>query len=329
MTPFTFERATNVSEAIGLVSRGDGGRFLGGGTNLVDLMREGVEQASALIDVTGLSATIEETPQGGLLIGAATRNAALAAHPLVRERFPMLSRALLTGASGQIRNMATVGGNILQRTRCAYFYDTAARCNKRAPGSGCDALEGFNRMHAIVGTSQSCIAAHPSDMCVAMAALDAIVHTQGPAGKRSLPLATFHRLPGERPDIETELLPGELIVAVEVPPLRWAVRSIYRKVRDRASYAFALVSVAAALDLADDGTVRDLRVAFGGIAPRPWRAFEVEAALRGNEPTPDAIGEACAAELADARPLSGNGFKMELARRALGACILELAGDRI
>lgn len=329
MTPFTFERAASVPDAIGFAMRGDGARFLGGGTNLVDLMREGVEAVSALVDVTGLSASIAETPEGGLMIGAATRNAALAEHPLVRRRYPALSRAVLTGASGQIRNMATVGGNILQRTRCAYFYDTAARCNKRTPGSGCDALDGFNRMHAILGTSASCIAAHPSDMCVALVALDAIVHMEGPDGRRSLPLAGLHRLPGERPDIETELRPGELIVAVEVPPLGWAERSTYRKVRDRASYAFALVSIAAALDIAGDGTIADIRIALGGVAPRPWRAVKAEAALRGRMPTQDAIRAAADAELAEARPLSGNAFKPELVRRVMTAAILDLAGERI
>ena len=243
----------------------------------------------------------------------------------VRTRFPALSRALLTGASAQIRNMATVGGNLLQRTRCTYFYDEASRCNKRTPGAGCDAREGFNRIHAILGASPACVATHPSDMCVALAALDAVVHLHGPGGARSVPLVELHRLPGDRPDIETVLEPGELITAVELPALPFAARSTYRKVRDRASYAFALVSVAAALDVAADGTVRDVRLALGGVAHKPWRAFKAEAALRGRPATAESFQAAAQAELADAAPLSHNGFKIELGRRVIADTLAKLA----
>ncbi len=250
MTPFSFTRATDVPEAVRL-GAAPGSKYLGGGTNLVDLLRETIERPDTLVDVTALSDAIEERDDGALLIGAATRNTALAADRRVRARYPMLARAILAGASAQIRNMATVGGNILQRTRCTYFYDDdGSRCNKRTPGEGCDALDGFNRIHAILGASPACVATHPSDMCVALAALDAVVHLQGTGGARTLPLVALHRLPGGHPEHETELLPGELITAVELPALPMAARSTYRKVRDRASYAFALVSVAAALDVA-------------------------------------------------------------------------------
>ncbi len=249
MIPFSYGRPSNIAEA---VAHGAGGqaRYLGGGTNLVDLMRETVERPGALVDVTGLSAGITETDAGGLLIGAAARNTAVAEHRAVRTRYPLLSRAIVAGASAQIRNMATVGGNLLQRTRCTYFYDNeGARCNKRQPGQGCDAIEGFNRIHAILGASSACVATHPSDMCVALAALDATVHLRSAAGERTVPLAELHRLPGEHPEIETVLEPGELITAIELPAMPMAKHSAYRKVRDRASYAFALVSVAAALEV--------------------------------------------------------------------------------
>src|ERR1700712_1625718 len=260
MTPFSYSRADNAADAIRLGGAA-GAKFLGGGTNLVDLMRETIERPSALIDVTGLDDGIVQTKEGGLRIGAAVRNSSLAADRMVRSDYPMLTRAFVAGASAQIRNMATVGGNLLQRTRCTYFYDTdGSRCNKRAPGSGCDAIGGFNRIHAILGASPACVATHPSDMCVALAALDATVHLAGPDGERTIPLNDLHRPPGGRPDIETELGPEELIVAVALPPSSFGARSTYRKIRDRSSYAFALVSVAAALDVAD-GRVADLRIA--------------------------------------------------------------------
>ena len=325
MTPVTYARAATVEEAVRLGA--DGHRMLGGGTNLVDLMRQTIERPAALVDVTSLSDTIEAREDGGLTIGAAARNSAVAAHPLVRAEYPMLARAILSGASAQIRNMATMGGNLLQRTRCAYFYDPAAsRCNKRAPGSGCDAAGGFNRYHAILGASEACSATHPSDMCVALAALDARIHVAGPGGARTIAMTEFHLLPGERPDLETQLLPGEVIVSIEIPPCPAARHSTYRKVRDRASYAFALVSVAAGVTLRDD-RIDDIRIAFGGVAPRPWRAFRAEVALRGGPATAEAFAAAAAAEFADAVPLSGNGFKIALAQRTLVAVLAELSGD--
>jgi xanthine dehydrogenase YagS FAD-binding subunit len=323
MIEFRYDRAADVASAIGMLQ--PGGKFLAGGTNLVDLMRETIEAPSSLVDVGAISDGIAETPDGGLMIGAGVKNTALASHPLVRARYPMLSRAILAGASAQIRNMASVGGNILQRTRCYYFYDDATRCNKRIPGSGCDAIDGFNRIHAILGASPDCVATHPSDMCVALAALDAVVHVEGRGGMRTIPLNDLHRLPGGQPEIETLLQPGELITAVELPPLPFAHRSNYRKVRDRASYAFALVSVAAAIDL-DGGKVHDVRLALGGVAHKPWRAWKAEAQLRGGPATVPAFRAAAEVELADAAPLRDNGFKVELARRTITAVLGDLAG---
>jgi xanthine dehydrogenase YagS FAD-binding subunit len=319
MTPFTFARAADTATAIHLGAC-SGAKYLGGGTNLVDLMRETIEQPASLVDVTGLAGGIEER-DGGLVIGAAARNTAIAEHPAIRTRYPMLSRAILAGASGQIRNMATLGGNLLQRTRCSYFYDNAAGCNKREPGTGCDAVGGFNRIHAILGASSSCVATHPSDMCVALAALDAIVHLDGPNGTRTVPLNDFYRLPGEHPADETVLQRGELITAVELPALPMAARSTYRKIRDRSSYAFALVSVAASLDVAPDGTVQDVRVALGGVAPKPWRAVTAEAFLRGQPASPQSFRNAAQAELAASRPLRDNAFKIVLAERAIVAVL--------
>ncbi len=326
MTPFTYARAADPADAVGRAAVA-GARYLGGGTNLVDLMRETLERPAALVDVTGLSATIEESHDGGLLIGAAARNTAVAEHRLVRTRYPVLSRAILASASAQIRNMATMGGNMLQRTRCAYFYDDdGARCNKRSPGQGCDAVDGFNRIHAILGASPACVATHPSDMCVALAALDAAVHLRGPAGSRTLPFADLHRLPGDTPEVETVLGPGELITAVTLPRLPFAVRSTYRKVRDRASYAFALVSVAAALEM-DRDRIKDVRIALGGVAHKPWRAFKAEEALRGGVASEQAFQAAARAELADAKPLLHNGFKVDLATRVMTAVLGELSGS--
>ena len=326
MIPFSYQRAETVPDAIRLAGMSAAARYLGGGTNLVDLMRETVERPDALVDVTDLSRGIEAREDGSIIIGAGVRNTAVAADRAVRTRFPVLARAILAGASGQIRNMATVGGNIMQRTRCTYFYDDAARCNKRAPGAGCDAIDGFNRIHAILGASPSCVATHPSDMCVALAALDAIVHLEGSGGARTLPLVDLHRLPGGRPDLETELRPGELITAIELPPSALAACSTYRKVRDRASYAFALVSVAAALEL-KDGSVNDVRLALGGVAHKPWRAWRAEQTLRGQPATEASFRAAAEAELADATPLPHNGFKVELAKRTITAILTELAGD--
>ena len=325
MMPFSYERAVNASDA---VRRATGtAKYLGGGTNLVDLMRETIERPDKLVDVTGLSAEIVEDAEGGLVISAAARNTAVAENRLVRTRYPMLARAIMAGASAQIRNMATVGGNILQRTRCTYFYDDdGSRCNKRVPGQGCDAIEGFHRIHAILGASPSCIASHPSDMAVALVALDAIVHLRGSEGDRSVPLSELYQPPGDRPDIETVLKPGELITQITLPASPFAARSEYRKVRDRASYAFALVSVGAALSV-DNGRVADVRLALGGVAHRPWRAFKAEQALRGQPATADAFAAAAAAELADARPLKDNRFKVELLSRTIVATLSKLAGD--
>ena len=325
MTPFRYARATDPDEALRLGAGADAA-YLGGGTNLVDLMRETIAQPAVLVDVTGLSATITETKAGGLMIGAAVRNTALAEHRAVRMRYPMLARAILAGASAQIRNMATVGGNLLQRTRCVYFYDKdGSACNKRAPGSGCDAINGFSRMHAILGASAACVATHPSDMCVALAALDATVHLAGGGGARALPFTELHRLPGEQPQLDTVLEPGELITAIELPPLPMAANSAYRKVRDRSSYAFALVSIGAALEL-DGDRVADVRIALGGVAHKPWRAWRAEAALRGGPASQAAFHAAALAELAGAQPLRDNHFKPELVSRTLAAVLRELAG---
>ena len=324
MSPFTYVRAADAADAIRQGSEAQT-KYLGGGTNLVDLLRETIERPRGLVDVTGLSSTIEERADGGLLIGAAAKNTAVAEHRAVRTRYPMLSRAIVAGASAQIRNMATVGGNLLQRTRCTYFYDDdGSRCNKRSPGQGCDAIDGFNRIHAILGASDKCVATHPSDMCVALAALDATVHLQSTGGTRTLPFTELHRLPGDSPQVETLLEPGELITAIELPPLPLAANSTYRKVRDRASYAFALVSVGAALEV-DGGTVKDVRIALGGVAHKPWRAAKAEAVLKGKPATPASFRLAAEAELAAAVPLKDNGFKIELAKRTIAAVLEELS----
>ncbi len=316
MKDFAYARADNAAAAIDLVSRTPGAKYLGGGTNLVDLMREGIEQPDALVDVTHLSHRIEELSDGGIRIGAAAKNAEVANHRLVRERFPFLSQAVVFGASGQIRNAATVGGNLMQRTRCYYFYDDAARCNKRRPGAGCDAIGGFNRIHAILGTSESCIATHPSDMCVALAASDAVVHVEGSDGARRIPMVDFHRLPGDTPEVDTNLRRDELITAVDLPALPLARNSVYRKVRDRSSYAFAVVSVAAALRV-EDGAVEDVRLALGGVAHKPWRAFEAEGALRGAEATEESFRRTADKELRNAKGFAHNAFKIELAKRTI------------
>ncbi|QGZ66063.1 FAD binding domain-containing protein [Paraburkholderia acidisoli] len=322
MNPFTYERAADPRAALVLGAR-PGAKYLGGGTNLVDLMRETIEHPSMLVDITGLACAIDDTGDGGLRIGAGVKNTALAADARVRERYPLLSEAILAGASAQIRNMATVGGNLLQRTRCGYFYDDAARCNKRTPGAGCDAVGGFNRMHAVLGASEHCVATHPSDMAVALAALDAVVTVEHANGTRDLPLIELHVLPGDTPHVETVLHDGELITAVTLPPAA-AGRSAYRKVRDRASYAFALVSVAARLEVRD-GTVKDVRLALGGVAPKPWRARAAEAALLGAPANEAAFRAAAHAELANARPLRDNAFKIELAERVIVDTLVKLA----
>lgn len=326
MIELTYTRAVDVDDAIRRAAGGKA-RYLGGGTNLVDLMRETVERPSVLIDVSGLPREIAPTAAGGLMIGGAARNTAVAEHEAVRSRYPMLARAIVAGASAQVRNMATVGGNLLQRTRCTYFYDTdGSRCNKRSPGQGCDAIDGFNRGHAILGASPACVATHPSDMCVALAALDAVVHLRSASGERTVDLCDLHRLPEDRPDVETVLEPGELITAVELPPPNLAERSTYRKVRDRASYAFALVSVAAALEL-DGEQIVGARLALGGVAHKPWRARYAEEVLRGRSATQPTFLEAADAELVHARPLAGNAFKVELARRTITAVFARLTEE--
>jgi xanthine dehydrogenase YagS FAD-binding subunit len=324
MKNFAYARAADAQGAVHLLSQMANARFVGGGTNLIDLMRENIERPEGLVDVTGLPLDkIEERPDGGLLIGATAKNTAVALHKGVRERYPFLAQAILFGASGQIRNMATVAGNLMQRTRCLYFYDGTARCNKREPGLGCDALEGFNRMHAILGASESCIPTHPSDMCVALAVLDAKVNVIGPNGERTIPFDDFHRLPEDTPQIDTNLQPGELIIGIEIPPLGFAKHSLYRKVRDRASYAFALVSVAAALEV-ENGKVKNVRLGLGGVAHKPWRAFEAERVLTGASAEPESFRRAVEAELAPARGLAHNSFKIELAKRTIVGVVSEL-----
>jgi xanthine dehydrogenase YagS FAD-binding subunit len=304
--PFAYERASDAPGAVGLVADGRPARFLAGGTNL------------------GHDA-IEPTAEGGLRIGAGVSNSDLAADRTVRERYPVLAQALLSGASGQLRNLATVGGNLLQRTRCAYFQDVSKPCNKRRPGSGCPAREGDHRNLAVIGHSEACVATHPSDMAVAMAALGALVQVQGPAGERTIPMPGLHRLPGEEPQRDTVLEPGELITAVVLPPLAFAARSRYRKVRDRASFAFAVVSVAVAVDL-DGETVRDCRIGFGGLAHAPWRAERAEAALRGAPAGEASFRAAAGAELEGAEPLRDNAFKVPLAANVLVRTLVEVCG---
>jgi xanthine dehydrogenase YagS FAD-binding subunit len=327
MMPFDYVRASDARAAVAAVAGRSKAAFLGGGTNLVDHMKLGVASPELLVDVTRLPFDrIEPLPGGGVRIGAMVRNSDLAADPVIRRDYPMLAQALLAGASGQLRNLATTGGNLLQRTRCVYFQDVTTPCNKRQPGSGCSAIDGYTRYHAILGASASCVATHPSDMAVALAALDAVVRVLGPDGERGIPLVELHRLPGDEPERDTILEHGELITAVDLSPLPFAARSRYRKVRDRASYAFALVSVAVALDIAS-GTVRDARIAFGGVAHKPWRANRAEAVLRGAPATEETFHRAADAELADARPLADNGFKVPLARNTLVAVLRELAQE--
>jgi xanthine dehydrogenase YagS FAD-binding subunit len=319
--PFAYERATDAAGAVALA--GDGARYLAGGTNLVDLMKLEVETPERLVDIRGLAERgIEETGEGGLRIGALATNSEVAASRIVRERYPLLAQALLAGASGQLRNLATVGGNLLQRTRCSYFQDVTKPCNKRAPGSGCPARSGDHRNHAILGASEACVATHPSDMAVALAAIGATVHVTGPDGSRAVPIPGLHRLPGDDPSRDTVLEDGELITAVELAP-PYAGRSAYRKVRDRASYAFAVVSVAVAVEVVD-GVVQDCRIALGGVAHVPWRASQAEASLRG-APVGDAAFRAAAeAELAAASPLPDNAFKVPLARDVLVRTLSEV-----
>lgn len=315
MNPFTFKRVRSVTEA--LSQAGDNAKFVAGGTTLVDLMKLDVERPGRIVDINALPlAEILRTPEGGLRIGALARNSDVARHPDVARDYPLLSQALLSGATAQLRNMASTGGNLLQRTRCVYFRDPAMGCNKRSPGSGCPAIGGFNRNLAILGTSDHCIATNPSDQNVALAALDATVHCASSSGERRVPIGEFFLEPGRTPERETVLEPGELVTAITLPPPLAGARSTYLKLRDRASYEFALASAAVAIAM-QDGAMRMVRIAMGGIATKPWRRRDVEAALEGQPPTPERFAEAARMFLSDAKPQSQNGFKVELARRCL------------
>ena len=325
MINFEYARASDVADAVRQIASYPSAKFIAGGTNLIDLMNEDVERPSRLIDITRLPLDkVEETANGGVRIGALVPNSDLAYHPLIEQRYPMLSSAVLAGASQQLRNMASTGGNLLQRTRCYYFYDVATPCNKREPGSGCAAINGVNRMHAILGTSEACIATHPSDMCVALAALDAKVEVVGPTGERTIPFVDFHRLPGDTPQRDTNLEPNELITAVVLPQQRFRTNYTYLKIRDRLSYAFALVSVAAALELEGDKII-EARLALGGVAHKPWRDPSAEDSLRGRDVNPATFRDAADVLLRDAKGFAHNTFKIDLARRAIIRALTQAA----
>jgi xanthine dehydrogenase YagS FAD-binding subunit len=325
MINFEYARASDVADAVRQIAADPKAKFIAGGTNLIDLMKEDVERPTRLVDISRLPLkNVEETTEGGLRIGALVPNSDLAYHPLIEARYPLLSSAILAGASQQLRNMASTGGNLLQRTRCFYFYDTATPCNKREPGSGCSAINGINRINAILGTSESCIATHPSDMCVALAALEAKVHTAGPAGTRVIAFDDFHRLPGNTPQLDTNLHPNEIITAIELPPQGFARNYSYLKIRDRLSYAFALVSVAAGLELEGD-TIRQARLALGGVAHKPWRDTAAEAALHGQTANLATFRHAADLLLRDAKGYAHNAFKIDLARRAIMRTLAQAA----
>jgi xanthine dehydrogenase YagS FAD-binding subunit len=325
MIDFSYARATDVADAVRRIAADPAAKFIAGGTNLIDLMKEHVEKPSRLIDISRLPLkTVEPTAEGGVKIGAMVPNADLAYHPLIAERYPLLASAILAGASAQLRNMASTGGNLLQRTRCHYFYDTATPCNKREPGTGCPAITGLNRMHAILGASEDCIATHPSDMCVALAALAAKVHFAGRAGARVIALADFHRLPGDTPERDSNLGADEIITAVELPAQGFAKNYTYLKIRDRLSYAFALVSVAAALDM-DGDTIKEARLALGGVAHKPWRDASVEASLAGAPADRKTFTRAADALLKDAKGYGHNDFKIDLARAAIVRALTQAA----
>jgi xanthine dehydrogenase YagS FAD-binding subunit len=327
MINFQYSRATDVGDAVRRIAAEPSAKFIAGGTNLIDLMKEDVERPTRLIDITRLPLkSIEETPGGGVRIGALVPNSDLAYHPLIAQRYPMLASAILAGASAQLRNMASTGGNLLQRTRCYYFYDIATPCNKREPGSGCSAISGLNRMHAILGTSETCIATHPSDMCVALAALDATVYVAGPSGEREIAFADFHRLPGDTPQRDTNLQPDELVTAVELPMRGFAENYTYLKIRDRLSYAFALVSVAAALEV-EGSRIREARLALGGVAHKPWREPAAEVALRGQAADQATFTHAADLLLRDATGFEHNVFKIDLARRAVVRALTQAAAS--
>ncbi len=326
MNPFSYTRAVDPASAVEQVRHDRAAKFLAGGTNLIDLVKSGVEQPAHLVDINRLPLTqIEELPNGGLRIDALVSNTDVASNSLVRKRYPMISEAILSGATPQLRNMATTGGNLMQRTRCYYFADTTMPCNKREPGSGCAAIEGYNRIHAILGASDKCIATHPSDMCVTLMALDAIVRTDGPLGERSIPFGEFHLLPGDTPERETVMQHGELITAIDIPLLPFARNSHYLKLRDRTSYAFALVSVAAALEI-KDGAITQARVVMGGVAHKPWHASEAEQVLVGAPANVATFRQAAEEALTEARPQRYNAFKIELAKRAIVRALSTVAG---
>jgi len=325
MINFQYARANDVADAVRQIAADPTAKFIAGGTNLIDLMKYDVERPLRLIDITRLPLkTVEETAAGGLRIGALVPNSDLAYHPLIEQRYPLLSSAILAGASQQLRNMASTGGNLLQRTRCFYFYDTATPCNKREPGSGCSAIEGINRINAILGTSEACIATHPSDMCVALAALEATVHVAGPSGERAMAFADFHRLPGDTPQLDNNLQPNEIVTSVELPAKGFKANYSYLKIRDRLSYAFALVSVAAALEL-EGGRIKEARLALGGVAHKPWRKPEAEAALRGEAADEQSFAKAADLLLRDAKGFEHNAFKIGLARRAVVRTLTQAA----
>ena len=325
MINFQYARANDVADAVRQIAADPTAKFIAGGTNLIDLMKYDVERPLRLIDITRLPLkTVEETAAGGLRIGALVPNSDLAYHPLIEQRYPLLSSAILAGASQQLRNMASTGGNLLQRTRCFYFYDTATPCNKREPGSGCSAIGGINRINAILGTSEACIATHPSDMCVALAALEATVHVAGPSGERAIAFADFHRLPGDTPQLDNNLQPNEIVTSVELPAKGFKANYSYLKIRDRLSYAFALVSVAAALEL-EGGRIKEARLALGGVAHKPWRKPEAEAALRGEAADEQSFTKAADLLLRDAKGFEHNAFKIGLARRAVVRTLTQAA----
>jgi xanthine dehydrogenase YagS FAD-binding subunit len=325
MINFQYARANDVADAVRQIATDPGAKFIAGGTNLIDLMKENVERPSRLIDISRLPLkAVEETADGGVRIGALVPNSDLAYHPLIAQRYPILGSAILAGASQQLRNMASTGGNLLQRTRCYYFYDTTTPCNKRDPGSGCSAITGLNRMHAILGTSEACIATHPSDMCVAFAALDAKVHVSGPAGERAIAFLDFHRLPENTPQRDTNLQPSEIVTAIELPAQGFAANYTYLKIRDRLSYAFALVSIAAALEL-DGDMIKEARLALGGVAHKPWRDAAAETALRGEKPNEGSFRRAADLLLRGAKGYEHNTFKIDLAHRAIVRALTQAA----
>jgi xanthine dehydrogenase YagS FAD-binding subunit len=328
MRPFKYVRASDANAAARAVAANPRAKFLAGGTNILDLMKEDVERPDELVDLTRLKLSEIKTAGGGgggLSIGALAKNTDTANHPLIRRNYPLLTQAIVAGASGQLRNMATNGGNLLQRTRCQYFYDTAMPCNKREPGTGCGALKGLNRIHAIFGWSEKCVATYPGDMANALYALDAVVRVRGAGGReRIIPVTEFHRLPGDTPERDTNLAHGELITAIELPKSNFAKNSYYLKVRDRASYAFALVAVAAALEL-DGGRVKQARVVLGGVAHKPWRSLEAEGALVGTPASEESFGRAAGLALKDARPLAHNAYKVELGKRAVVRALMRAA----